>query len=385
MNRIAPHLLDAQQRFIQYLEKGGRLNRALEYLPNDDEITERRASKAGLATPEAAVLLAYCKIWLYDELIASRLPDDPWVATALARYFPEALRERHAAYMARHPLRREIIATHVTNSMINRVGSTYVHRLMETTGAKPDEIVRGYLLAREIFGFVPLWQAIEALDNKVDDAVQSAMLIDSSRLIERGTTWFLRSRRLGDDMGATIAQFAPRVESLATRLPDLTDSGDRASVEAAVAAHVAKGVPQTLAARVVALDSLYSTLDITEVADTTKRPVEVVAEIYFVLSTRLGVPWLRERIGTLPDDQHWQKLAKGAMLDDLSSLQRSVTSEVIVGGGDLSKASALVAAWRDRNRRAIERAAQLMTELRAAPALDPAMLSVALRELRSLG
>ena len=385
MNRIAPHLLDAQQRFIQFLEKAGRLNRALEYLPGDDEIAERRAGKMGLATPEVAVLLAYCKIWLYDELLASRLPDDPWVATALERYFPEALRERYAAYMPRHPLKREIIATHVTNSMINRVGSTYVHRLMETTGAKPDEIVRAYLLAREIFGFVSLWQSIEALDNKVDDAVQSAMLIDSSRLIERGTTWFLRSRRLSDDMGATIAQFAPRVEALATRLPDLTDSGDRASVETAIAAYVAKGVPEPLAARVVALDSLYSSLDITEVADTTKRPVEVVAEIYFVLSTRLGVPWLRERIGALPDDQHWQKLAKGAMLDDLSSLQRTVTGEVIVGGGDIAKASGLVAAWRDRNRRAIERAAQLMTELRAAPALDPAMLSVALRELRSLG
>ncbi|TMH63040.1 MAG: NAD-glutamate dehydrogenase, partial [Betaproteobacteria bacterium] len=171
MNRIAPHLLDAQQRFIQFLEKGGRLNRALEYLPTDDEIVERRARGTGLATPEVAVLLAYSKIWLYDELLASRLPDDTWIETALARYFPTGLRERYAPYMTRHPLKRDIIATHVTNSMVNRVGSTYVHRLMETTGAKPYEIVRAYLLSREIFGFVPLWQAIEALDNKVDDAV----------------------------------------------------------------------------------------------------------------------------------------------------------------------------------------------------------------------
>jgi glutamate dehydrogenase len=97
------------------------------------------------------------------------------VATALTRYFPKALGERYAAYMPRHPLKREIIATHVTNSTINRVGSTLIHRLMETTGAKPDEIIRAYLLTREIFGFVTFWQSIEALDNKVDDAVQSAI------------------------------------------------------------------------------------------------------------------------------------------------------------------------------------------------------------------
>src|SRR5947208_4549546 len=123
-------------------------------------------------------------MWLYDELLAARLPDDLWIETALSRYFPAALRERYTSYMTRHPLKREIIATHVNNSMINRVGSTFVHRLMETTGAKPDEIVRAYLLNREIFGFVDLWMAIEALDNKVDDAVQSSMLIDTARLID---------------------------------------------------------------------------------------------------------------------------------------------------------------------------------------------------------
>ena len=134
--RIAPQLLDAQQRFIQFLEKTGRLNRALEFLPADEEIAERRAKGIGLTGPERAVLLAYSKIWLYDELLASTLPDDPWIATALARYFPNALRARYAGYMPRHPLKREIIATYVTNSMVNRVGSTFVHRLLETTGAQ---------------------------------------------------------------------------------------------------------------------------------------------------------------------------------------------------------------------------------------------------------
>ena len=383
--RIAPQLLDAQQRFIQYLEKNGKLNRALEYLPSDEEIAERRAKSIGLTSPERAVMLAYSKIWLYDELLASTLPDDGWVETALARYFPKALRERYATYMARHPLKREIIATHVTNSMINRVGSTFVHRLLETTGGKPHEIVRAYLLNREIFGFVTLWQQIEALDNKVDDAVQSAMLIDTARLIDRGTTWFLRSRRLSEDMGATITHFAARVDALATRLPQLLDEADRARIETAVAHYVTQGVSRELAERVVTFDTLYATLDIVEVADSTQRPVELVAEIYFDLATRLGLPWLREMIVALPGQAHWQMLAKGAMLDDLSGLQRTITGEVIVGGGDIAAPDGLIAAWQDRNRRGIERAAQLLGELRTAAPIDAAMLSVALRELRNLG
>jgi len=383
--RIAPRLVDAQQRFIQFLEKTGRLNRAIEYLPSDEEFAERRARGQGLTSPERAVLLAYGKIWLYDELVASKLPDDPWVARVLARYFPAAVAERYAGYTERHPLKREIIATHVTNSMLNRVGSTFVHRLAETTGAGPHEIVRAYLLSREIFGFVALWNAIDALDNRVDDGLQATMLINVSRELERGTTWFLRSRRLSEDMAATIAHFEPRVEALAARLPALLDAAGRARVGAAVAEYAAKGVPEDLAARIVTLDALYSTLDIVEIAGAARRPIELVAEIYFELSTRLGLPWLREMIGKLPGDKHWQMLAKAAMHDDLSGLQRTIASEVLTGGGDVAARDALLEVWQERNRRAIERVQQLMGELRAAPAADGAMLSVALRELRTLG
>jgi glutamate dehydrogenase len=382
--RIAPQLLDAHQRFIEFLEKRGRLNRTLEFLPGEEEIAERRARGIGFTSPESAVLLAYSKIWLYDELLASTLPDDSWVATALARYFPKALRERYAMYMPRHPLKREIIATYVTNSMVNRVGATFVHQLLETTGAKPHEVVRAYLLNREVFAFVDLWMAIEALDNVVDDAVQTAMLLDTARLIGRGTTWFLRSRRLTEDMAATIAHFAPQVAALATRLPRLLDAGERARIDAAVAAYIDKGVPEALATRVVAFDTLYAALDIIEVADAAKRSIETVAEVYFEISTRLGLPWLREKIGTLPGDAHWQSLAKGAMQDDLSSLQRAITADVLSQSAEIGAPARLIAAWEDVNRRSVERVVQLFGELRASSAVNSAMLSVALHELRNL-
>jgi glutamate dehydrogenase len=383
--RIAPQLLDAQLRFMHFLEKAGRLNRAIEFLPSDEVIAERRAKGLGLTSPERAVLLAYSKIWLYDALLASPLPDEPWVATALQRYFPQALQERFANYMPRHPLRREIIATHVTNSMLNRVGSTFVHRLVETTGARTHEVVRAYLMSREIFGLVPLWQAIESLDNQVPDEVQSRMLIDTSAQLERGTTWLLRSRRLGDEMQATIDHFRPGVEALSARLPELQDADEHARVEAAVARYVADGVPRELAARVVTFDTLHATLDIAEVAGAAKQPVELVAAIYFDVANRLAMPWLREKIAGLPGDQHWRMLAKSAMLDDLAGLQRSITASVLAGAPGDGTASALVARWQQAGGRALERAAQLLGELRAVPSPDSAMLSVTLRELRALG
>ncbi|MDM0043258.1 NAD-glutamate dehydrogenase [Variovorax dokdonensis] len=381
--RLGAQLLDAQTRFMQFLEKAGRLNRAIEFLPSDEQLAERRAAGQGLATPERAVLLAYSKIWLYDELLESPLPDDPWVATALTRYFPTLLRERFAAYMQRHPLKREIIATHVTNSALNRVGSTFVHRLSETTGARAHEVVRAYLMAREIFGMVGLWEAVDQLDNQVEDAVQSRLLIDCSRQLERATKWFLRSRRLAEPIADVIAHFKPNVEALAARLPQLLDAGERARDEAAVAQYTDAGVPRQLAERVATFDSLNATLDIAELAGSARSPVETVAEVFFVLGNRLGTAWLRDRIGALPGDAHWQILARGAMQDDLAALERSITGAVLAAEGPV-EADAKVQAWLDANARPLERAERLMTELRAVPTPDAAMLSVALRELRAL-
>src|SRR5262249_16676924 len=161
-----------------------------------------------------------------------------------------------------------------------------------------------------------------------------------------------------DDVAATIDLFTPRAEALAAKLPELLDPADRARIAARVDSFAAKGVPQAVAARVVALETLYSTLDIVEVADSTQRPLHLVAPICFALSTRLGVPWLHEKVAALPADQHWRMLAKGAMLDDLSTLQRSIASQVVSGERGTDKAPALIGAWKDRNQRALERQAQ---------------------------
>jgi glutamate dehydrogenase len=374
--RIGPALLDQEARFIRFLEKTGRLNRAIEYLPSDDDIAERMARGAGLTTPERAVLLAYCKMWLFDEILASDLPEDPWVGTALQRYFPSQLRERFGAHIPRHPLKREIVATHVLNSMVNRVGSTFVHRLADRTGAKPPQVVRAYLATREVMGDVALWQQVEALDNEVADAVQSQMLIEEGWLTARATTWFLRWRRLADPLEQTIERFRPAVEAVRERL------AAEAAASPMAQAWVGAGVPAPLATRIASADGLYAALDVAEVAEASRRSVAEVAEVHAGIGARLELARLRRQIDALPADSHWQALAKAALGDDLAGLQRSITSEVL--GSAEGGAGAMLAAWEAVNATALERAQRMLAELGDGKALDLAMLSVALRELRDL-
>jgi glutamate dehydrogenase len=379
--RMGMRLFDQQHRLVRWLEKQGRLNRALENLPDDEAFADRKARGVPLTSPERAVLLAYSKMWLFDTLLASDLPDDPWVGTALARYFPAALGQRHAALLPRHPLRREIVATHVLNSMVNRVGSTFVHRLMEATGSTAAQVVRAYLLARESFGLVPLWIEIEALDNRVADEVQAEMLVEIGRLIVRATTWFLRSRRLAAPMDETLGVFGPAVAVLAPRAA-------AGPATAAATRWIEAGVPVPLAGRVAASAALAAAPDIVELAETSRQPLEAVAAVHAAIGEKLALPRLREMIGTLPSDGHWQGLAKGALGDDLASLQRALTAAALqaTAGGSTPSADAHTALthWLTRNAAPLERAQRLVAELAESRSADLAMLSVALRELRNL-
>ncbi len=380
----AAALLDAQARLIRGLERAGRLNRAIEFLPSEEEIAERTSAKTGLTAPELAVLLAYSKIALYDELLGSDLPEDPYISTALERYFPAPLRERYAQHISRHPLRREIITTYVTNSMINRVGSAFVHRMKDETGAPAQEIVRAYVLTRDVFGLVELWKAVEALDNKVADAVQSEMLITAGHLIVRVTLWFLRNGHYLRDIAKALAHFGPGVAALAAGLPKVLVGADQAALSQMVANLTNKGVPAELAHRVASLDALYAALDIVEVASASARPTEAVAAVYFSLGGRLDLPWMRKQIGGLPADSHWQTLAKAVLRDELAALQRTLVAEVLQHNPGQNASDAVISDWEQRKRVGLERCRQLLSDLHAAGSLDLSMLSVALRELRNL-
>ena len=381
--RVGPQVIEQQARFIRFLEKTGLLARAIEFLPSDEEIAQRKGQDLGLTNPEISVLLAYSKMWLYDQVLDSDLPEDPWIATAAGRYFPAGLREKFGDAIERHPLKREIVSSHVINSMINRVGATFVHRQMEATGAKPAQIVRAYLLARETYRQVGNWVGIEALDNQVPDEVQALMLTEIDGLNLRATRWFLRSKRLGEPIAESIARAQPGVECLLERLMADQNAPVRARLLVAAQPWVDAGVPEALAQRVAAQDALVAALDVTELASATGQAPSRIADVLIAVGELLDMPKLQTMIDALPAENYWHGMAKTSLTDDLSDLQRTLAGEALAYA-TTDDASATIAAWEASEPGALERAQRLLKELSEAPSADLAMLSVALRELRSL-
>jgi glutamate dehydrogenase len=380
----APQLLDEHARLMRSLERANRLDRRLEFLPDNEELAERRAAGRGLTRPELAVLLAYSKIVLQDQLVASDLPDDDYLADDLERYMPPKLRERFRAQLHRHPLRRDIIATYVTNSMVNRAGSTFANRLQDEAGASPPDVARAYTVAREVFDVRRLWKDLATLDNVVPASVQLELQAEGRKMIERSALWFLRNRRQPLDIAATVSHFAPGIASLAQELPKLLAPADSEALDRLAERFVAADVPAELATRVASLDALFSGLNVIEVATATGETVEAVAAVYFALGYKLDLHWLRDQIARLPAETHWQTLAQGALRDDLYSEQRELTAEVLKPGTEDRDAETLIDAWLAENRGSVGRANAILSDLKEAETLDIAMLSVALREIRNL-
>jgi glutamate dehydrogenase len=380
----AVELLDKQARYLRHLGNSGRLNRKLEFLPFDEELAERKARNQGLAAPELAVLLAYSKMELYEAVLASNVPEDPYIATALTRYFPKPLRERFAEQILAHPLRREIIATHVINSMINRVGASFVFRVQEESGAAPEDVVRAYTATREVFGLVDFWKQIESLDNLVDDAVQTGMITGAQQLIIHGTLWFLQRRAYLQDLAGSVARFTPGVSELTRNLPHLLAPSYLAELEQEAGRLAGLNVPETLARRAAGMDALHSALDIVEVGATAGRNPEVVAQVYSSIDERLNLHWLWRQIAALPSDSHWQGMARKAMLDDVASRMRELTAAVFRASDPADSAEDLLARWEAGQAYQLGRWEQVRSELQGAGGLDMAMVSVALRELRVL-
>jgi glutamate dehydrogenase len=387
---LGGHLIDRFARFMRTLEKEGQLNRRIEYLPDDEEVLERMKRGEGLTRSEIAVLLSYSKLVLYDQLLESNLPDDASFAADLATYFPKPLREPYAAQIGRHRLKREIVVTVVSNNLINRVGINFVHEVREKTGMPPEEVVKAYVIAREIFAMRGLWAEIEALDNKVPAALQARMLVECGRLIERETVWFLREVGIPLDIAGEVGRFGAGVATLVERIETLLSPAERVLLDQTSAQFVAEGAPQNLARRIASLPLLAPVCDIVRIAATLKLPVEKVAEAYFKIGERFGFNWLRRSAGSLPTDTAWDKLAVSAIIDDFYGHQSDLTTRVLNGngrntgpgkGGGTDK---VIASWSAGREPLVARTEQLLEELKASGTPDFAMLAVANRQLKSM-
>nr|WP_204076222.1 NAD-glutamate dehydrogenase [Planotetraspora phitsanulokensis] len=380
----ASSMLHIHARYLRRLERAGLVDRQLEFLPSDKMLAERRQAGLGLTAPEFAVLLAYTKHVVDAELLASDIPDDPYLASWLVSYFPSALRQRLRAYMDSHPLRREIITTRVVNDVVNAGGTSFVFRFGEETGASTADVVRAYLVTREVFDLAAFRRQVESLDNKVETATQLAMLFEARKLSERGTRWLLGNRRPPLDLASTAKAFIEGSNGLLPHLPKLLTGPDLVAYEERRDSFAARGVPDDLAERVASMVPAYSTFDLVEISSFTGRPVDEVAEVYFDLADRLQLARLRERVIHLPRDSRWNSMARSALRDDLYAAHATLTRDVLIHSKPGLSPEERLASWSEANNAAVERARQTLSEIWESDTFDLATLSVALRAVRTL-
>ncbi len=377
-------LLYVHSRLIRRMEREGKLDRQIEFLPGKEEIDERILAGRGLTSPELSVLLAYVKNQLSSQLLETALPDDGFYSSLLLDYFPTLLRKKFAEIMPSHRLSREIISTVVANEVVNRAGISFIFRLEEETGATPENITRAFSVACEIFSMPSFWQQIEALDHAVNAKAQEIMWHEGRKLVGRAARWMLRNRPNPIDICGNATYFANGIGKLFTVLPNLLSESSLELVNDSATYLISEGVPEKLANRVAIFSELFSIMDIVEVANTQGLKVEKAAKVYFVLGEALELPWLRDQIVNLPRSNRWQALSRAALRDDLYSQHRKLTSDVLIQTNSRKSAEQRVEEWVEQNAAQVQRSRQVLADLKTVGKADFNMLSVGMQEVRAM-
>ena len=384
--------LDAQMRLMRKLEAQGRLDRQIEYLPSDTELTERRKTGRGLTRPESAVLLAYSKMTLYEDLLKTELPDRAYLAEDVAKYFPRPLRRGYAARIEHHRLKREIVSTWIANSVVNRGLDVFVSELEDETGGTLEDVLLAYIAARDAFKLLPLWSAIEAVPASVPGEVQTRLLVGARGVLARGTRWFMTQGGRPFKIRDAVVRFKPGIATVMEHLDQVMAASHAGAMDATARDHVAAGVAPELARSVAGLPHLLSACDIVCVTPLAERDgtgdrLLRTARIYFALDSALDLPWLRTRVQATPRRGPWDRLALTGLEDDLSGVLRGLTAAAMAAGADGADpavAAASVEGWLGGNLQGITRYRALLAELHQAPTPDLAMVTVALRTLGEL-
>jgi glutamate dehydrogenase len=324
--------LGFQQRLMQSLETRRLLDRTVEFLPDDGEIVERRRRGQPLTRPELAVLMAYAKLSLYDDLLASAVPDDPYLGRELGRYFPKVLSERFADAVAQHRLRREIIATQLSNSMINRGGPTLVVRIADQTGASPAGIAAAFAAVRDSFGMTELNSDIDALDAKIPGALQLELHAAVQDLLLDRLVWFQRNVDLSGGLADVVAHYRAGIDEVAAALDRIT-AGDAVEQRSRRLAELqAAGVPVDLARRIASLAALAAAPDVVLVADRTAKPVADVAETYFAAGAYFRLDRIIGAARGIEVNDYFDRLALDRTLDQIAEAERRLAAEMLGNG-----------------------------------------------------
>ena len=373
--------------YVHYLnaqEQAGRINRALEYLPDAKTLLERRANGLGLTQPEMAVLFSYSKIILKEEILQSDLLSDPALMDYIKNAFPTILCKKYRDFIFKHRLRNEILATQLCNHLIAHMGITFVQQMTDETGASTAAIVRAFVVAFTIFHVAEMVADIEALDYRVNMSLQYQMMDEVVRLVRRATRWLLRNWREQISIPEMIAHFEPHIKGLYKRLPKLLVGSDKEDVDLRRDQLISDHVPEEIATRIASVRSMVHALNIIEAANVQSEDVYLVAQIYFNLVDRLDLHWFRDKINDQAVTHRWSVLAKAAFRSDLDLIQRQLTASVIAFSASTKNMMQRMNIWIEHHSDLIARWRIILTDLRSESVADFAIISVGVRELFDL-
>jgi glutamate dehydrogenase len=378
----SPQRMEAYEDLMVELENRGLLERGLEFLPTSEQMAERRAAGTGLARPELCVLLAYAKRLLREQVLASTFPDDPYLDASLREYFPPAVVERFGHLMTAHPLRREMVATIVTNDVINSMGITFASRMVTETGVGAEEVARAFIVARDVSAARGPWDAVERLDRIVPNDLQAELMTGVDSMVEDLARWYL-THVPQIDLATEVERAQGPFAELVACMGDVATTAWRLTREERLERLVEQGVPDS-AARFAAIgpDLVYAP-DIITVARTYDRPIADVAHAFFVIGERLYLDVIERRAAELPAETRWQRLAWASLAEDLRLLRRQIASSVLAEAGDAS-IDAAVDRYLATRTDPYERLASLMASLTAAPGDDASVTMVAVHQIRQV-
>ncbi|KAF0230627.1 MAG: hypothetical protein FD175_1387 [Beijerinckiaceae bacterium] len=360
------------QDLMRALEAEGRLDRRVEGLPVDAELDARSARGEALTRPEVAVLLAYAKLSLYDHLLASNVPDDAYLVEELKRYFPKAVQAKYPDAILSHRLRREIVATQLSNAVINRGGPGIVTRLAARTGRAIPDVARAYALARDVFGILDINLAIDALDTKISGAAQLSLYLAAQTHSTERMLWFLRNIEFSSGLEALVKRFRKGVSEIEKRRDSLLSPASKAHREAAIAQLVAEKVPAALAARIVDIPISASALDATLIAERAKIDVIAAATTIFALQDRFDLSGIRADAQAIRASDPYERLALDRALAATDEAMRKIATEVVARNGAGEKG---VTAWATAKGESLERTMKTVQGL-ASGSLNQAKLTV---------
>ncbi|MEJ3655394.1 NAD-glutamate dehydrogenase [Actinomycetes bacterium KLBMP 9759] len=383
----AAAMVSVHGRLTTDLENRHGLDRELEVLPDDAGFAALEAAGAGLTSPELSTLLAHTKLDLTARLLATELPDAPAFAERLPEYFPRLMRERFPAAIGKHPLRREIVTTMLVNEMVDGAGMSYVFRLGEELSATPTDAVRAYAVTTAVFDLPALWN--ELRQPSIPTGVSDEIMLETRRLLDRASRWFLTNRPQPLAVAATTSRFAEGVRELRAQLPKLLRGRELAFVEMKAAELRAAGIEPDCAMRSAALVYGYGLLDVVELTELSERdreprdPVEV-ASLYYGISEHLGIDIALTSVSALERGDRWHALARLALRDDLYGSLRAITLDALREAAPGTSVESAIAQWEKANASRLVRARAALQEVGTAGQMDLATLSVVSRQLRGL-